>query len=113
MSVADIFNLPGNAQELQSWSTLHMIWHRDMNRRVFQVFNIVLPEFILDPADFSTRSDFLQAHQTMHNNLDALLAVASYNLTDVDMEDPSQRAGWFQAHAELTRTESNTLGVFA
>jgi hypothetical protein len=113
VSVLNIFNIPGDDAELAGWSPLHMIWHRNMNRAAFQKFNILLPEYILDPADFSTRSEFLQAHQTMHNNLDALLGVSSYNLTDVDMEDENQRTGWFRAHAELTRQESNAMGVFA
>ena len=113
MSVADIFNVPSNDQELAAWSNLHMIWHRSMNLAAFEQFNVALPEFILDPADFSSRSGFLQNHQTMHDNLDALYGVASYNIIDVDMTDPSQRAGWFAAHAELTRSESNAAGVFA
>ena len=113
MSVANVFNVPSNDQELATWSMLHMIWHRDMNRAAFERFNVVLPEFILDPADFSDRSGFLQDHQTMHTNLDALYGVSSYNIVDVDMTDPGQRAGWFQAHAELTRSESNAAGVFA
>jgi hypothetical protein len=113
MSVANIFNIPSNAIELANWSTLHMIWHRNMNREIFARFNVLLPEFILDPADFSTQTDFLQAHQTMHDNMDKILGVASYNLLDVDMSNPNQRDGWFQEHAELTRSESNALGVFA
>jgi hypothetical protein len=113
MSVADIFNIPSDDDELARWSTLHMIWHRDMNRAIFETMNVLLPEYILDPADFSTRSNFLQAHQTMHNNLDALLSISPYDLTDVDMSNADQRAGWFTEHAQLTRQESNALGVFA
>jgi hypothetical protein len=86
------------------WSRMHMIWHR---------YAIILAEFLLDPIPTEEIDIFLANHQTMHNDLDAILQVPSQDLTNVDWEDETQRIGWFQAHAQLTQQESNKLGIGA
>lgn len=113
MSVADIFNIPTTDAELATWSTLHMILHRGENRAVFEQFNVLLTEFILDPIDPSPNSAWFQQHQTMHNNIDALVGVAQFDLIDVDWTNAAQRAGWFQGHAQLHRQETDALEVFS
>lgn len=113
MSVADIFNIPGDAAQLASWAMLHMIWHRSCNVEIFRQHNIILPEFILAPINTEAADGFLENHQTMHNNLDAILGVSSYDLMNVAWNDENQRIGWFQAHAQLTRQEANKLGIAA
>lgn len=113
MSVVDIFNLPGDDAQLAMWSRMHMMWHRSCNVEIERQFNIILAEYILDPISSDAIDQFLSDHQIMHNDLDAILGIASQNLQEVDWEDENQRIGWFQAHAQLTRQESDKLGISA
>ena len=111
MSIADLFNIPGDDQQLFYWSRMHLVWHRSCNLAIFQQQDIILPEYLLDPLPVGDPGQWLQNHQTMHNNLDTLLGVQTYNLTDVDWGDEQQRIGWFQAHAQLSQQESNALEI--
>lgn len=113
MSVANIFNIPQTEEQWAAWSLLHMIWHRSCNVAIFRRFNIILPEFILDPIDPEQPDVFLANHQTMHTNIDLVLGVPSFDLLDVDWSDEAQRLGWFAAHAQLTQQESLELGIAA
>ena len=111
MSIVDLFNIPGDAAQLAFWSRMHMIWHRSCNLAIFQKHNVILPEYVLDPINPSDPGVFLQNHQTMHNNLDTILKVQSFDLVNVDWADPIQRIGWFQEHAQLSQEESNALEI--
>lgn len=113
MSVADVFNIPTTPEEMLRWSSLHMILHRSENTAIFRQFNVILTEFILDPVDERTDSEWFQQHQTMHNNVDQIIGVAQFNLTDVDWTNAAQRAGWFQSHAQLHRQETDALETFS
>lgn len=113
MSVVNIWNIPSTAQELATWSTLHMILHRSENRAVFDKFRILLPEFALDPMDTTPYGSWFQQHQTMHDNIDAVTGLAQFDLIDVDWSSAAQRAGWFQGHAQLHRQETDVLEVFS
>lgn len=90
-----------------------MIWHRSAIVEIQRQFAIILAEFLLDPISVDEIDVFLANHQTMHNDLDAILQLASQDLTNVDWDDETQRIGWFQAHAQLTQQESNKLGIAA
>lgn len=113
MSVVDIFNVPTTPEELQRWSFLHMALHRSENLAVFRRFNILLVENILDPIDLQPNSGWFYDHQVMHNNMDQILGIEQFNLLDVDWDDPGQRLGWLQSHAQLHKQETDKLETFA
>jgi hypothetical protein len=113
MSVADIFNFPATEQDTAQWSILHMILHRSQLREVFLRYNTVLQEYVLDPIPTDDPRLWLQQHQQMHNDVDAVLGLSSENLTEVDWEDQGSKAGWIQAHAQLHQQETNALGITA
>lgn len=113
MSVLDVFNVPTDDDELARWTTLHMILHRSENTAVFRNFNVLLPEYVLDPIDTTPDSDWFQQHQLMHSNIDAVVDVPQFNLIDVDWTNQASRIGWFQGHAQLHRQETDALDTFA
>lgn len=113
MSVLDVFNIPSTDDELARWSVLHMILHRSENQAVFRKFNLLLPEYVLDPIDDTQNSGWFQQHQLMHDNVDQALGVAQFNLIDVDWTNAAQRAGWFESHAQLHRQETDALETFS
>ena len=113
MSVANIFNVPTSPEELEQWSTLHMILHRSENAAILAQYQTVLEEYVLDPIDQTPNSAWFQQHQLMHDNIDAILNIAQFNLINVDWSNTAQRIGWIQGHAQLHQQETDALGVFA
>jgi hypothetical protein len=71
-----------------------------------------LPVYVLDPVNPDNSTTFLYQHQEMHNNTDALLGIAGYDLTTVDMRDPEQLAAWIYLNAQLHYQEATALGVW-
>ena len=89
-----------------------MAEHRETNEAIFRKAAITLPEYVLDPVDMNDPTGFLDLHQQMHNNTDALLGISGYDLTEVDWTDPGQRAGWIQLNAQLHVMESDATEGF-
>ena len=111
--MANVYNVPTDDRQLEKWATLHMILHRGQILAAKRQFNVILPEFVLDPIDLREDSGWFQQHQLMHDNLDRVLGVQQFNLTDVDWKSEVSRIGWIQAHAQLHQTEATQLGVFS
>ena len=86
--------------------------HRDVDQRLFELFNVNLEEFPLDPfqpKDMS-RTWGLQ-HQIMHNNVNALLGVAGNDLTEVNWDDEGQRSAWIFLDFAEHQQWADILGV--
>ena len=113
MSIANIFNNSETPLELAQWSTLHMILHRNLNLAVLHQHNILLPEFVLDPFDPLAPGVWLLNHQTMHDNIDNIIGLPSYNLLDLNWADPEARQDWLDTHALQMQQETNVLGVYS
>lgn len=112
MALADLYNIPTDDASMQFWSFAHMAHHRDMIRVVQQTLNIGLEEFILDPVNLSDPVQFLDQHQQMHNQLDALFGISGFDLTEVNWADAGQRSGWIWQNAQLHLQEATATGVF-
>lgn len=111
--IASLLNVPGTVAELNDWNFAHAAEHVDINRLIYQNYQISLPSFVLDPMD-PTRPDFynwLYLHQQMHTLQDDILGISGYDLLDVDWKDAGQRAGWIQLHENEHYQASNILGI--
>ena len=113
MSVANILNIPASPSDMRTWGTLHMIWHRNVIRSIFLNKNIALTEYVLDPAELRRESTWPQNHQTMHAEMDAVLGLSGYDLSDVDWTNQEEVLGWFELHGDITQQEADASGVFA
>lgn len=111
--MADVFNVPTDDRQLARWTFLHMVLHRDQILQVKRAFNLILPEFVLDPMDLRPQGIWFQQHQVMHDNMDQVLNVQQFNLIDVDWESDASRIGWIQGHAQLHQSEAIVLGTFS
>lgn len=107
MSLATLFAVPTTRVQEQAWSFSHMAHHRDMLRQLQIQMQITLPEYALDPWT----EELADLHQEMHQQLDAALGVGSYDLSDVNWDDPQQRASWILLNAALHQIEGGILGV--
>jgi len=112
MAIADLFNVPDTDAAMQQWSFAHMAHHRDMIRVVKQTLNVELTEFILDPVNLRDPATFLDQHQIMHQQMDALFNISGFDLTEVNWNDTSQRSAWIWQNAQLHLLEATATGVF-
>ena len=109
--VAGLYNVPSSAPEFQTWSFIHAAHHVDINRILYQLLNVSLDAYVLDPFDPTNPDTFLQNHQTMHKQMDAFLGISGYNLLSVDMTDEAQFANWIALNADEHFKAANILGL--
>ena len=99
MAVASLFEIPKSAGDLQVWSFANAAHHRDINRVVYELQQVQLPDFFLDPFDPSDMDDWLYQHQQMHNAQNAVLGIAGFNLLELNWRDPEELLNWMEQHA--------------
>jgi hypothetical protein len=102
MSLAALWNIPETQDQLSAWSFVNAAAHADIIARIFQATGKQLDSFILDPFDPHDEASFqpwLYQHQAMHQQMDAILGIQGYDLTDVDFSNDGLLAGWIQSHA--------------
>jgi|SRR5581483_4102552 len=111
MSVASIANIPNDQPAMNTWAFSHMAHHRDIIRRIREIYKIYLIEYQLDPMPLYSLGGWAYNHQSMHQQMDAVLNIDGFDLTDVNWQDRTQRAEWiwlnFQEHLQV----SKILGV--
>lgn len=110
-AIAALYNVPGTESEFLSWSFVNAAHHRDINRVIYQLVGLVLTEYQLDPFDPNNPGVWLYQHQLMHENQNAALGIAGYDLLDVDWQDPAERAGWIQLHFNEHLQAANILRI--
>lgn len=102
MSLAALWNIPSTEDQLAQWSFVNAAAHADIIRVVFQTTGRQLDGFVLDPFNPQDQASFqtwLYQHQAMHAEMDAILGITSYDLTEVDFTNQGVLAGWIQSHA--------------
>jgi len=99
VSLAALFNVPQTPDQLAEWSFVNAAAHLDINRVILQTRSIVIPAYVLDPINPNDMQTWLYQHQIMHQDMDAVLGIAGYDLLDVDWNDKGEFAGWIAAHA--------------
>ena len=102
MSIAALYNIPASPEQLAQWSFVNATQHADIVRLIFQATGRQLDSYVLDPFDPQDPSGietWVYQHQTMHQQMDAVLGILGYDLTDVDFTNQGVLAGWIQSHA--------------
>ncbi len=111
MALAALTNVPSDKDELDMWGFCHMAHHRDINQRVFELLNVHLDEYILDPLNPNNPGGWGNQHQAMHNQVNLILGTSGFDLTQPDWKDPSNLAGWVQSNSLEHRQWADLLGV--
>ena len=114
MSLAALYNIPGNQDQLSVWSFANAAHHRDIVRLIFQTTGQRVDSYVLDPFDPQDPSGmgvWLYQHQTMHQQMDAILGITGYDLTDVDFTNQGVLGGWINVHALEHVQAAQILGV--
>jgi hypothetical protein len=114
MSLAALFNIPQTEDQLAEWSFANAAMHTDIVRLIFQKYGQELQQYVLDPfvpTDPDGMQTWLYQHQIMHQQMDAVLGISGYDLTDVDFTNQGILAGWIQSHANEHVQAGQILGL--
>jgi hypothetical protein len=109
--LADLYNVPSNDEERAQWSFAHMAHHRDINRRIYELVKIALPEYILDPVNPSDSGEWEYQHQLMHDAQNGLLGIQGQDLTGIDWKDQRILSGWIFLNSNEHYQASNILEI--
>lgn len=110
-NIAGVFNVPGSDEELYQWLTAHAEHHRDINRRIFELFHANLNEFILDPMDPNDNQVWQAQHQVMHQQMDAVLGINGFDLSEVNFNNKDLLTGWIFLNSSEHFQAANILGI--
>lgn len=97
MALAVLYEIPRSDEDLKVWGFVNMAHHRDIIRVIYEESGEQQPEYILDPINPLVMETWLYQHQLMHDNMNAALGVAGYNLLELNWDDP---ANWINQHAQ-------------
>lgn len=109
--IAGIANIPTTREELLVWATNHATHHVDINRSLYQLTGINLPDFILDPIDPDNTGVWEAQHQIEHDNMDAILGITGFDLSEVDFKKTEYLTGWIQLNLSEHYQAANVLGI--
>jgi len=109
--LADLYNVPATDEERAQWAFAHMTHHRDINRKIYELVSISLPEFILDPINPNDTGQWEYQHQLMHDNQNALLGIQGQDLTGVDWKDSRLITAWIWLNVNEHVQASNILEI--
>lgn len=103
MPVLDLTTVPKNIEDWAQWSFSNVVHHRDIVRVIFETRGKVLDEYVIDPINFPSFDNWLAQHSTMHQQATAALGIASYDLQQVDLDDPDNLQNWINLHVDEHR----------
>lgn len=109
--IASLYNVPSTDTERAQWAFAHMAHHRDINRRIYELTQVALPEFILDPINPADTGAWEYQHQSMHNTQNELLGIAGFDLSELDWSKRNELAGWVYLNALEHRQAADILEI--
>lgn len=111
MPLADLIVPPSRPDLLNLFSFANQDQHRLINAAIFQKNGMTLAEYVLDPIAGREFEEWLDLHQQMHNNQNAVLGIQGYNLSDVNWKDVSQLEEWTAMHYQEHNAAALILGI--
>ncbi len=110
-AIASLYNIPSSNFNRSQWAFAHAAHHRDINRRIYELVKIALPEYLLDPINPDEMGTWEYQHQLMHDNQNALLNIVGFDLTGLDWKKQNELAGWIYLNGEEHRQAADILEI--
>jgi len=110
-AIAALYNVPSTSEEFASWSSAHARHHADIVRVIFQLTGLNLDEFVIDPFDLNNAWVWQDQHQLMHTQMDSVLGIPGFALTNTDFSNKDSFSGWVYLNASEHYQASNALGI--
>lgn len=95
MSLAQLLFPPPTDSGLEEWAFEHNAHHQAIIDAVRQTRGVELQLQQIYPLNVADIENWLQLHQSMHNQMCALFNIISNDLSSVDWRDANQREGFF------------------
>lgn len=103
MGLAALQNYPVTPSDFAEWAHSHAAHHFDIIRRINEVYGENLSSFILDPMNPEDMVTWSANHRIMHREMQTILGIPGYDLSDLDWQDPRGTEIWlnrnFVTHA--------------
>ncbi len=112
--IAGIYNVPASPEEFMEWLFVHAAHHQDIVSQIYNDFNFVMPQYLLDPFDPSDKAStriWAYQHQTMHSIQNGILGINGFDLLDVNWQDKDEVEAWIELNADEHLQASNVLGI--
>lgn len=111
MSLANLFNIPDERKDFQTFSFSNMDQHRQIIDAIRAQRGVSLTLYPLDPMPMHDLGNWAATHQQAHNDFNGVLGIAGVDLTSVDLNDSGQLSSWLALHGEEHRRAANILGI--
>jgi len=111
VALAVIYELPRGKDDWPFWSFCHAANHYDIVRVVFEKASVELSTFLLDPMDPDNMDQWLYWHQTMHNQMNAVLQIQGNDLLNLDWRDPGDFQEWITFNGNEHYQACQILGL--
>jgi hypothetical protein len=109
--VANVFNIPEDDISWKQWSFSLQANLRDINRRILETRNVIIPEYALDPFNLGEPGIQLEQLQVWMDDINAELGIAGFDYLDIDLADKGERTSWVILLSQNVRTATDQLGV--
>lgn len=111
MTLPALYNVPKDALDLQWWSFHHADEHILISREILRAKNKRIELYPIDPVPLIDVSNWLRRHQTMHNDVNAILGTNGSDLTSLDIENEDQVRAWIYLDAQEHYLWRQELGI--
>ena len=86
---------PTGLQGLEEWAFAHYQHHLAIAEATKRNKNVTIPIPQIYPLSLGTIQNWLENHQTLHNEMNAVLRVQGNDLSTLNWNDERQREGFF------------------
>ena len=111
MSLAQLILPPPTVTGFDEWGFAHFQHHLAIISAIAQQKQIRLPVQQIWPVSLRNVETWLEAHQFMHNEMNAVLKVQGNDLSTFDWRDDKQREGFFYLNFQEHRSCAQNVGL--
>lgn len=111
MSLAMVLFPPPTDNGLHEWSLAHYLHHLAIIAAVKQSKGITLPVYQIWPMSLTNIDTWLENHQLLHNEMNAVFKNNGNDLSSLDWKDEKQREGFFYLNFQEHRSAGADCGV--
>lgn len=111
MTFASLYNSPSAPLDRVVWSFANSDHHLQIINAILIQKNTELARYLIDPIPNADLPGWLRTHQTMHNDMNSVLAIQGNDLSDVDFNNPDQLSAWLFLHASEHRQAADILEI--
>lgn len=100
MTVLSLMNPPTTPQDIASWSFANQDHHNRVTTNAQTLTGALITVRQIDPIAFFDLQDWLGRHQQWHNDINAALGLAGFDLSDLDFKNQKQLEAWTRLHVQ-------------